>query len=95
MRIAMLDLMPILWGMCAAAALALAFYGEKRAPARVFPAVVGALLVYFFGKPPRLQALVFAVMYAIAAIVWAVLSYADSKKQRKTDLEKQDQEHLL
>lgn len=73
MRIVMLDLMPVLWGMCAAAALLLLFHGEWGAPARTVPGAVLALVLHFTGWPPRIQVLAFAGMYAASAAAWVIV----------------------
>ena len=73
MRIAMLDLMPLLWGLCVLLCTALFFYGDRSAPARTIPAAIAALFLYFTGQPPRLQTAVFFAMYAVSAAVYAVV----------------------
>lgn len=73
MRIAMLDLMPLLWAMCAAAALLLLICRSYAAPARTLPAVTAALILYGMGYPPRVQTAAFLVVFAIAAGVWEIL----------------------
>ena len=73
MQIAMLDLMPLLWGLCIVLSAALALYGDHAAPARTVPAAVFALLLHFMEKPPRLQVIVFFALYALCAGAYAVL----------------------
>ncbi len=83
MQIAMLDFMPLLWGLCLLLSTALYYYKDYAAPARTIPAAVGALLLYFWGKPPRMQVLVFAVLYALCAAVYAVLLRLSVLRQKK------------
>ncbi|MBR2848014.1 MAG: hypothetical protein IKB87_00995 [Clostridia bacterium] len=73
MHIAMLDLMPLLWGLCILISAALFCLGDYAAPARTVPAAVMALILHFTEKPPRLQVALFAVLYVICALVYAVL----------------------
>jgi len=73
MRFVMLDLMPILWGMCAASALLLLFHREWGAPARVIPGAALALVLYFLGWPPRIQVLAFAAMYVCCTLAWFIV----------------------
>ena len=87
MRIVMLDLMPVLWAMCAAAALLLALCGEYGMPARVLPAVCAGIAVYIFGLPPRIQVLAFIAMYICAAGAWVILrALQRRRKRRKTEM---------
>ena len=84
MQIAMLDLMPLLWGLCLVLSAVLFFYRDYAAPVRTIPAAAFALLLYFWGKPPRMQVLVFAVLYALCAAVYAVLlRFSASEKNLK------------
>ncbi len=73
MHIAMLDLMPLLWGLCILISAALFCLGDYAAPARIVPAAAFALVFHFIEKPPRLQVALFAVLYVICALVYAVL----------------------
>ncbi|MGM9653632.1 MAG: hypothetical protein ACI3XP_08375 [Eubacteriales bacterium] len=84
MRIAILDLMPVLWGMCALAALLLALFGEWGAPARTLPAAAAALILYFAGLPPRVQVAAFAGMFLLDAAVWAALTRLSQYRRKKT-----------
>ena len=45
MRIVMLDLMPLLWAMCAVAALLLLYFRSFGASARTLPAVTVAFIL--------------------------------------------------
>jgi len=83
MQIVMLDLMPVLWAMCAAAALLLALCGEYGMPARVLPAICAGIAVYIFGFPPRIQVLAFIAMYICAAAAWGVLRLLHRRKERR------------
>ncbi len=82
MRFVMLDLMPLLWGMCTAAALLLLFHREWGAPARVIPGAVLALVLYFLKWPPRIQVLAFAVMYGCCALAWFIVVRTARIRQR-------------
>ncbi len=82
MQIAMLDLMPLLWGLCILLSAALHFYGDHAAPARTIPAAACALLLHFFEKPPRMQVIAFGALYVLCAAVYTVLCRL---YQRKTD----------
>ena len=73
MQFVMMDLMPILWGMCMADALLLLFHGEWGAPARTVPGAVLALILHFVGWPPRIQVLAFAGMYVSSAMAWFIV----------------------
>ena len=83
MRFAMLDLMPILWAMCAAAALLLLFCRSYAAPARTLPAVMAALISYGRGYPPRVQASIFLAVFVICAGVWAILCRIGAYRRRR------------
>lgn len=83
MRIAMLDLMPLLWGLCVLLSAALFFYGERSAPARTVPAAAAAFVLYFTGQPPRLQTAVFFGMYALSAAVYAVVCRITRRYEKK------------
>ena len=82
MRFVMLDLMPLLWGMCTAAALLLLFHREWGAPARVIPGAALALVLYFLKWPPRIQVLAFAVMYGCCALAWFIVVRTARIRQR-------------
>ncbi len=82
MRIAALDLMPLLWGLCVLLSVVLFFYGEKSAPARTVPAAAAALFLYFTGQPPRLQTTVFFGMYALSAAVYAVVCRLGRRREK-------------
>lgn len=82
MRFVMLDLMPVLWGMCAAAALLLLFHREWGAPARVIPGAALALVLYFLGWPPRIQVLAFAAMYVCCTLAWFIVVRITRIRQR-------------
>lgn len=83
----MLDLMPVLWAMCAAAALLLMLCGEYGMPARILPAVCAGIALYLYGAPPRLQVLLFAAVYLCAALVWCILRLIGKRKsQNKTEI---------
>lgn len=84
MRIVMLDLMPLLWAMCAVAALLLLYFRSFGAPARTLPAVTVALFLYGMGYPPRVQTAAFLFTFAVAAAVWAVLRFIDARRQKST-----------
>ena len=75
MQICALDLMPLLWGLCVLLSAALFFYGDHASPSRTVPAAAAALILYFYGYPPRFQVIVFLVMYALCAAVYVVLLY--------------------
>lgn len=83
MRIALFDLTPVLWGMCAAAAILLALRGDWGAAARTLPAVCAAALLYFLCYPPRVQALGFTVFYVCDALCWAVLQHIAARRRVK------------
>ncbi len=83
----MLDLMPVLWAMCAAAALLLILCGEYGMPARVLPAVCAGSALHLYGSPPRLQVLGFVGMYLCAAGVWCILRLLQRRRRRKTTRE--------
>lgn len=83
MRIAMLDLMPILWAMCAAAALLLLFCRAYAAPARTLPAVAASLIAYGMGYPPRVQTVIFLAVFAVCAGVWAILCRIGDWRRRR------------
>ena len=83
MHFAMLDLMPILWAMCAAAALLLLFCRSYAAPARTLPAVTAALIAYGMGYPPRLQVVIFLAVFAVCAGVWAILCRIGDWRRRR------------
>lgn len=84
MRIVMLDLMPLLWAMCAVAALLLLYFRSFGAPARTLPAVTVALFLYGMGYPPRVQTAAFLFTFAVAAIIWAVLRFIGARRQKST-----------
>ena len=84
MRIAMLDLMPLVWAMCAAAALLLLYFRSFGAPARTLPAATAAFDLYGMGYPPRLQPAAFSITFAAAAAVWAVLRFIGARRQKTT-----------
>ena len=83
MRFAMLDLMPILWAMCAAAALLLLFCRSYAAPARTLPAVAAALIAYGMDYPPPVQVGIFLTVFAIAAGVWEILRRIGAYRRRR------------
>ena len=83
MHFAMLDLMPILWTMCAAAALLLLFFRSYAAPARTLPAVAAALIAYSMDYPPRVQVGIFLTVFAIAAGVWEILRRIGAYRRRR------------
>ncbi len=83
MQIVMLDVMPVLWAMCAAAPLVLGLCGEYGMPARVLPAVCAGIAVYIFGFPPRVQVLAFVGMYICAAGAWGILRLMHRRKEHK------------
>ena len=85
MRIVMLDFMPVLWGICAAAALLLLLRGEWGAPARTIPAVCAALVLYFAAYPPRVQVLAFAGMYVCAALAWWIVTRVVRLRRRRAE----------
>lgn len=85
MRFAMLDLMPILWAMCAAAALLLLFCRSYAAPARTLPAVAAALIAYSMDYPPRVQVGIFLTVFAIAAGVWEILRRIGDWRRRRME----------
>lgn len=68
MQIVMLDLMPILWGICAVIALLFLISGKWGLPVRIVPAACAAVCLYFLGYPPRLQAAVFLTVYALFGV---------------------------
>ena len=82
MRIVMLDLMPLLWAMCAAAALLLLYFRSFGASARTLPAVTVAFILYGMGYPPRVQTAAFLFTFAVAAIIWAALRLLGARRQR-------------
>jgi hypothetical protein len=84
MRIVMLDLMPLLWAMCAVAALLLLYFRSFGAPARTLPAVTVALFLYGMGYPPRVQTAAFLFTFAVAAIIWAALRFIGARRQKST-----------
>ena len=84
MRIVMLDLMPLLWAMCAVAARLLLYFRSFGAPARTLPAVTVALFLYGMGYPPRVQTAAFLFTFAVAAIIWAVLRFIGARRQKST-----------
>lgn len=84
MRIVMLDLMPLLWAMCAAAALLLLYFRSFGASARTLPAVTVAFILYGMGYPPRVQTAAFLFTFAVAAIIWAVLRFIGARRQKST-----------
>lgn len=85
MRIAMLDLMPLLWGLCILLSVALFCYGERSAPARTVPAAAAAFILYFNGFPPRLQTAVFFGMYALSAAVYAIVFRLMRRYEKKCE----------
>lgn len=85
MHFAMLDLMPILWAMCAAAALLLLFCRSYAAPARTLPAVAAALIAYSMDYPPRVQVGIFLTVFAIAAGVWEILRRIGDWRRRRME----------
>ena len=86
MQIVMLDLMPVLWAMCAAAALILALLGEAGMPARILPAVCTGIAVYIFGFPPRLQVLAFSGMYLCSAAAWMLIRLRQRRKEKRKSI---------
>lgn len=70
MQFVMLDLMPLLWGTCALIALLLLFGGRWGIPVRIIPAACVAVCLHFLGYPPRLQSIVFVIVYALTGISW-------------------------
>lgn len=84
MRIVLLDLMPLLWAMCAAAALLLLYFRSFGAPARTLPAVTVAFILYGMGYPPRIQTAAFLFTFAVAAIVWEILRRVGAIRRRRT-----------
>lgn len=85
MHFAMLDLMPILWAMCAAAALLLLFCRSYAAPARTLPAVAAALIAYGMEYPPRVQTGIFLAVFVICAGVWAILCRIGHWRRRRME----------
>ena len=85
MHFAMLDLMPILWAMCAAAALLLLFFRSYAAPARTLPAVAAALIAYGMEYPPRVQTGIFLAVFVICAGVWAILCRIGHWRRRRME----------
>ena len=84
MRIVLLDLMPLLWGMCAAAALLLLYFRSVGAPARTLPAVTVAFILYGMGYPPRVQTAAFLFTFAVAAAIWEILRRISAFRRRRT-----------
>ena len=84
MRIVMLDLMPLLWAMCAVAALLLLYFRSFGASARTLPAVTIAFILYGMGYPPRIQTAAFLFTFAVAAIVWGILRRIGAFRRRRT-----------
>ena len=84
MRIAMLDLMPLIWILSVILSAALFLYGERAAPARTVPAAAAALVLYFCGQPPRMQTAVFLAMYALSAAVYALLVRLSRRAGKKS-----------
>ena len=84
MRIVLLDLMPLLWGMCAAAALLLLYFRSFGAPARTLPAVTVAFILYGMGYPPRIQTAAFLLTFAVAAGIWWTLGRISAFRRRRT-----------
>jgi len=89
MRIVILDLMPLLWVMCAAAALLLLRAGEWGAPTRTLPAVTAAMILYFVGLPPRVQVLGFLGIYLTAALCRGILLRIAAMRRRRTQAHKE------
>ena len=85
MHFAMLDLMPILWAMCAVAALLLLFCRSYAAPARTLPAVAAALIAYGMEYPPRVQTGIFLAVFVICAGVWAILCRIGHWRRRRME----------
>lgn len=85
MRIAILDLMPLLWGLCVLLSVVLFLYGERSAPVRTVPAAAAALFLYFTGQPPRMQTAVFFGMYALSAAVYAVVCRVTRRREKNAE----------
>lgn len=85
MRIAALDLMPLLWALCVLLSAVLFFYGERGAPARTLPAAAAAFVLYFTGQPPRLQAAVFFGMYVLSAAVYAAVCRITRRYEKNSE----------
>ena len=83
MRIAVLDLMPLLWGLCILLSAVLFFYGEQGAPARTVPAAAAAFVLYFTGQPPRLQTAVFFGTYVLSAAVYEAVWRITRRHEKK------------
>ena len=90
MRFALLDLMPVLWGMCTIVSLLLLHFRSMGAPARTLPAVTAALIAYGMGYPPRLQVVIFLAVFAVCAGVWAILCRIGDWRRRRME-EKADE----
>lgn len=89
MRIAVLDLMPLLFGMCAAASVLLALAGDAGSPVRALPAVCAAYIAYFVSMPPRIQVAAFAALYVSDALVWLLLTRIAARRRRSAPGESQ------
>lgn len=85
MRFALLDLMPVLWGMCTLVSLLLLHFRSMGAPARTLPAVSAALIAYGMGHPPRVQTAVFLAVFAVCAGVWAILCRIGEWRRRRME----------
>ena len=85
MRFALLDLMPVLWGMCTIVSLLLLHFRSMGAPARTLPAVTAALIAYGMGYPPRLQVIIFLAVFAVCAGVWAILCRIGDWRRRRME----------
>lgn len=85
MRFALLDLMPVLWGMCTLVSLLLLHFRSMGATARTLPAVSAALIAYGMGHPPRVQTAVFLAVFAVCAGVWAILCRIGEWRRRRME----------
>ena len=72
MQIVVLDFMQVLWCLGTVVSLILALSGERVMSPCVLPATVSALLLFFLGYPPRLQAGLFCLVLAADSVTMAV-----------------------
>jgi len=86
LHIVLLDLMPVLWVMSAAAALLLFWNGERGAPIRTLPAVCMGLSLYCADFPPRMQVLAFAGVYLLCALIWWVYIRLSAVRGKKNGI---------
>jgi len=83
MQIALLDLMPVLFGMCALAAAILAIFGDFGALSRTAPAAAAAFALYFTGFPPRAQVAAFAAVFVLAGAVYRIVCAVGAFRRRR------------